>query len=354
MPMLPLAFLLLVQAAAAEAPVFKAELKDVPAQGKTGPMVFCEGTTNLPDGALIDAHLYYDHIYEGRAIAKEVVTVKGGKFSMDFMPFPKSKKNMAGKYVVDLRFTKALQNQAFAGVADGRGRGEARIGTEDQARAEAAAIRAQLAGEVQAVVALGDQVKAKIQELKGKPADDWKPLLKEWVAKSNEIQVRADPTKVREYAVLHLDGIATSGLEGLAGTLNASAKCASAGLLEEAREGLTRLRQTGEYWIDDISAPRLTSPQELLKHIESARKLLKDALANPDGNPLPARRKFLEMNALLQKSLPEDYQPIVLEIGTLAADFFTALADKEPSARELHGKLDKSLEKIAVPLYPPK
>jgi hypothetical protein len=127
--MLTIAFLLLAQATAAETPVFKAEIQDVAPTGKTGPSVSCEGTTNLPDGALIDAFLYFDHIYEGRAVSKSVATAKGGKFSMDFRPFPHSKKNMAGKYIAVFRFNQALQNQAFVGFADGNGKTETQFGT---------------------------------------------------------------------------------------------------------------------------------------------------------------------------------------------------------------------------------
>ena len=348
--MLTIAFLLLAQAAAAEAPVFKAELQDVAPQGKTGPSVSCEGTTNLPDGALIDASLYFDHIYEGRAVAKSVATAKGGKFTMDFRPFPNSKKNMAGKYIAVFRFNQALQNQAFGGFADGTGKTETQFGTPQEFEAEAAAVRAKLAGEIQALVAIGDQVRAKMKELKGKPAEEWKPLVDAWVKESVQSQVRADPARVREYYVLRLDGIATSGMEGLAGTLAASARCAAGGRFEEAHEGLTRLRQTGEYWTSEISSPKLTDPRDVFKLIESARKLLSETLANTDAPPLPARRKFVEMNALLQKSLPEDFQPLILEVGTLAADFFRALSDKEPNLRELHAKLDKALEKLVAAL----
>src|SRR6185295_19611795 len=45
------------QAAAPEAPVIKAELKDVPAQGKGKPSLLCEGTSNLPDGAYLNAYI---------------------------------------------------------------------------------------------------------------------------------------------------------------------------------------------------------------------------------------------------------------------------------------------------------
>jgi len=352
--MLSIAFLLLAQAAAAESPVFKAELKDVASQGKAGPSFTCEGTTNLPDGALIDAYLYYDLVYEGRAISKGVATIKGGQFSVDFRPFARSAKNMAGKYIVVFRFNQALQNRAFSGVADGKGQVETRFGTVQEAEADAAAVREKLAGEIRALVALGDQVKAKIQELKGKPAEEWQPLLKEWTHQAVQCQVRTDPARVREYYVLHLDAIATSGMEGLAGTLNASARCAASGRNDEAAEGLTRLRQTGEYWTSEIASPRLTDPRDIARLIDSARKLVADSAANADTAPLPARRKFLEAIALLQKSLPEDFQPVVLEIGTLAADYFRALSDKEPTLRELQSKLDKALEKLAASLGAPK
>src|SRR5690242_19672856 len=113
-----------------------------------------------------------------------------------------------------------------------------------------------------------------MKELKGKPAEDWQPLIKDWVQQSVQCQVRADPARVREYYVLRLDAIATSGLEGLAGTLSASARCAAAGRADEAHEGLTRLRQTGEYWTSEIASPRLTDPRDVAKLIDSARKLV--------------------------------------------------------------------------------
>ena len=92
----------------------------------------------------------------------------------------------------------------------------------------------------------------------------------------------------------------------------------------------------------------------MLKVIDSARKLAAESLAKADVDPLPAQRKFVEMNALLQKSLPEELQPQVLEIGTAATEFFRAVSDKEPTARELHAKLDKTLEKLAGSLGPRK
>lgn len=350
--MLTVAFLLLAQAAAADAPVLKGDLKDVPAQGKTGPALQLDVATNLPDGALVDVSVYYDRVNEGREISKFVATVKGGKFSQDFQPFPSSTKNLAGRYVALLRFNTALQNIAIGGFADSRSEIQVRIGTPGEFEVEAKAFRARLSADLQEIVALGDQVKAKIDALKGKPAEEWKPLLKEWTEKAVQIQARA--LKVPEYNVLGLDLIANSGLENLTGILNSAARTAAAGQGVVALEGLTRLRQTAEYWMGEINTPRLHSPVEIVQLIDAARKLIGDALRRPDGPVLPLRRKFVEMNAVLQKSLPEDFQPLVLEIGTRAAAFFNAVSDKEPNAKDLHAELDKTLEKLAAPLRPVK
>lgn len=345
--MLQLAFLLLTQAAAGEVPVLKAELREIPAPGKGKPTILCEGTTNLPDGAFLQADLYYNVVDEGRAIDKPSITVQGGKFVQEFQPFPK--KIFPGRYIVRLRFNPALQG-AVRGFTDGKSDVAFRVGNEADFNREAAFFRGQLAGELQAVVGLGEELKGKIKVLNGKPASEWTDLLKGWERRSHEIMQRCDPRRVPEYNVLKIDHPATTGMENLVGILNSAAKYAAGGRSTEALEGITVLRQTAEYLIGEMNAPKLTTAAQVVELIDSARKLLQDAAAKPDQPVLPARRKFLEMNALLQKSLPEDLQPMALEIGGCAARFFTALADKEPNVKELHAELEKTLEKLAGPL----
>jgi hypothetical protein len=338
---------------AAPAPEIKGELREVPPQGNAAPSFVCTGTTALPEGALLNAYLYYDRVDEGRELAKDTTTVKGGKFSQDFSPFAKSKKNLAGRYVARFRFSPEFQNQRMDFAA-------AKVdivlqhGTTQEVERETKEIREQLAGEIRAYAAMCDEVKAKIQELKGKPADAWQALLKGWSEKSTEIQRRAYPGRIPEYRVLNLDQIADAGLENLGNILLSAAKHASVGEAETAREGLTRLRQTTDYLIDEIASPRLVEPAQILALIESARKLLKDALGRPDDPVLPTRRKFVEMNALLQKSLPEDVQSTVLEIGTRAVSFFNALADKQPDVKELHKELEETFERLLAALRRPK
>jgi hypothetical protein len=336
---------------AAQTPEIKGELRDVPPQGTASPSFLCEGTTNLPDGAFLNAYLYYDRVNEGREIAKETTTVKGGKFVQDFTAFPKSKKNLAGRYVARLRFSPDFQAQRIDMPA-------AKVdivlqhGTPQDVERETKALRDQLAGEIRTYAAMGDEVKAKIVELKDKPADAWPALVKAWAAKSSEIQRRS--YNVPEYRVLNLDQVADGGLENLGGILISAAKHAAAGEGDVAREGLTRLRQTVDYLVDEIATPKLTEPGQILALIDSARKLLKDALAKPNDPVLPARRKFVEMNALLQKSLPEEVQSTVLEIGTRAVSFFNALADKQADVKELHKELDDTFERLLAALRRPK
>jgi len=347
------AFLFLAQAAAAdEAPVLKVDVKDVPAQGQGKPIILCEGTTNLPTGARLEGYLFYDRMDEGPVLARTNATVKDGKLAMEFQPY--QKKNFPGKYVARLVYNPALQLQNFAGFRDTVVNLPFRFGDEADFQREAKVFRGQLAAELQAMVAMGEQVKTQIDKLEGKPAADWAPFIKEWQEKSHEIMVRADPHKTQEYYALNIDHPASTGLENLSGILISAAKYAAAGRGKEAIEGITVLRTVAENLIGEMNAPRLTTPGQVVDLIDAAKALTREALAKSGQPLLLLRRKFLEMNALLQKSMPEEVQGNVLEISTRAAAFFNALSDKEPNVKELQAELEKSLEKLAAPLRPPK
>ena len=350
--MLHLAFLLLAQAAADEAPVLKTEIKDVAAEGDGRPSILCEGTTNLPKGARIEVYLFYGRLDDGPVIARQSFTVGDGKFSYPIQPY--KKKNLPGKYGLRLVYNPELQDQRFVGFKMGVVDLPFKLGTEADFEREAKVFRAQLAAELQAMVDLGEELKTQIDKLKGKPAADWAPLQKKWMEQGHEIMKRADPHQNQEYNALNIDHAATTGLENLAGILNSAARYAAAGRDKEALEGVTVLRQTATYLIGEMNAPKLTSAGQVVDVVDAAKKLIKDVLANPDPPLLPRRRKFLEMNQLLQKSLPEDVQPVILEIGKASSAFFHAVEDKDPNAKELHAELEKALEKIAAPLRPPK
>lgn len=330
----------------------KAEIRDLPAEGKKQASIACDGSANLPNGAYLHVYLYFDRINEGRPIAKDTAVVKAGKFSLDFPAFPK--RNLPGRYIAVLLFNPDLQDMAIPGFKLTRVEVSTRFGTEADFERESKAIRAQLIADLRAFVALGNEVKAKMDELKGKPAEDWKPFLAAWAEKGRELQIRADPRQVPEYNVLNIDLVATSGMENLAGILNSAAGCAANAKNTEALEGLTVLHQTAEYWAGEISSPKLSDPRELLALIEDARKVARDAAGRPDAPTLPARRRLIEICTVLQKSFPEELQPGVQEVNTRATAFFTALADKDAAAKSLLAELDQALDKLAAPIRPPK
>lgn len=350
--MLHVAFLFLAQAAAGEAPVLKTQVKDVAAEGDGRPSILCEGTTNLPSGARIELYLFYGRLDDGPVIARQSFTVQDGKFSHAIQVY--KKKNFPGKYSLRLVYNPELQDQRFVGFKMGVFELPFRFGTEADFEREAKIFRSQLAAELQSMVDLGEELKTQIDKLQGKPASEWAPLQKKWMEQSHEIMKRADPHANQEYNALTIDHPASTGLENLSGILNSAARYAAAGRGKEALEGVTVLRQTAQYLIGEMNAPKLTSAGQVLDVVDAAKKLIREVLSKPDQPVLPARRKFLEMNQLLQKSLPEEVQPVILEIGNAAAAFFNAAADKEPNVKELHAELEKALEKIAAPLRPPK
>ena len=147
--------------------------------------------------------------------------------------------------------------------------------------------------------------------------------------------------------MLGLDAVADPGIENLCAIFMSAARAASLGQAESAIEGLTRLQQTIVYWVSEIAAPRLTDPAQILALIEKVRALLRDALKTPDTPVLPLRRKFMEMNSLLDKSIPPDFHVAVLDLESRSVGYFNALADKLEGTQDLQQGMDRALEKLA-------
>jgi hypothetical protein len=343
--MLHVGTLLLALAAAQDTLTIKGSLRELPAEGRSGPALSCEGTANLPDGVILTAYLYYDKVADGRELFRAFSTVKGGAFSQDYPVY--SRKNFPGRYVARFIYDPSLQNLGAPDFPRTAVDIALQIGGADDVARESKAVREQLAGELRAMIALGTQVKAKLDELKGKPASDWEPLIAAWRDESNRIQQRADPRQVREYKVLRLESVADVGLEDLSGILLGSARCAAGGDRNTCLEGLTRLNQTAEKWISDIAGPKLTDPGQMAALVDEGRALLRSVADHPDEPVLPSRRKFLEMTELLDKSVPGDFHETVLDIGSRAAAFFIAAADKSAEVKTLHADLDAALQRFA-------
>ncbi len=350
--MLHVAFLILASTALQQAPRIAVVIKEGPAKEGKAPPFICEGTTNLPDGAQLKVALFYDRVVLGRGLINEFTPVKGGKFSYESVVFPT--RNLPGTYIVQILFDPELQNLNVSGFPLAKTEAKYQIGTPADAERALKAVRERLCDDIRGMIGVCDKLKAKATELRGKKDDPaWPPLLHEAEEKLHAIQKGAQLDAVPEYGLLNFDGVVTTGFENLVGTLMAAAQFALKGDTETAFEGFTRFRQTAEYYISEISSPKLTEPREIVALIESGRKLLKECLDRPDDVPA-ARRKFIEMTALLRKSLSEEEEAAILAMGGQAADFFHAVADRKPEAKTLFAELDKALEALAAPLRSPK
>jgi hypothetical protein len=339
---------LLLALAAQDPLTIKGSLKEIPAEGKAAPALLCEGTANLPNGAVLVAYLYYDKVSEGGELFRDFATVRAGAFTQEYPVF--AKKNFPGKYLARFIYDPELQNLAASDFPRTVVDLTLQIGGPDDVARESKAFREQLAGEIRSIMAVGQEVKLKLEELKDKPASAWEPLIAAWRDETTRIRIRVDPRKTREYVILRLGSIADDGLEDLEKILLSAARCAAAGKHALCLEGLTRLNQTAEKWIGDISSPRLTDMTQIIALIEEGRALLLKVAESPDQPVLPTRRKFLEMIGLLDRSVPDTFHEVVLGINDRASTFFAAAADKSTDLKTAHQDLDGLLRRFAETL----
>lgn len=343
--MLQVVTLLLTLAAVQEPLVLKGELKEVPAQGKDGPSLLCEGTANLPNGADLVAHLYYGRVDPGRELFKDTTLVKGGKFSQEFPIF--AKRNFPGTYTVRLIYDPVLQGLGAADFPRTKVDVLLQVGGATDIDRESKTVRDELIGEIRGLIAIADQIKLKLEEMKEKPKEERQVPFNAWNEQTLELRKRVDPRKHPEYYILRLDVLANSGIEELVNILMASARCFVLSQHENTVEGLTRLRQQCEYWIGEIATPRLTDPSTMVSSVEECRAIARKLLDSPDAPVLPARRRFLELTAILDKSIPADFHEVILGITSRAAAFFNAVSDKSADTKKLHADLDGLLERFA-------
>ncbi|MBV8879649.1 MAG: hypothetical protein JO332_06795, partial [Planctomycetaceae bacterium] len=206
--MLHVVTLLLSLAAAQEPLTIKGELKDIPAQGKDGPCLSCQGTANLPNGAVLVAYLYYDKVVSGRELFKDTPIVKNGKFSQDFAIY--ATRTFPGPYLARIVYDPVLQNLGGDEYPRTVVDMTLQVGTAQDVDREGKAIRDRLSGELRALMAMADQMKAKLDEYREKPQADREALQKTWHQESIEIRSRVAPRKNPEYFILRLDLLADS------------------------------------------------------------------------------------------------------------------------------------------------
>lgn len=352
--MLQVASLLLLALAAGPAEgkqdtlALTAELKDVPAQGKDGPRFQLEGTTNLGNGAVLVAYLYYEKIDTGREIYKDTPLVKNGKFSQDFPVF--RTRTFPGTYFARVIYEPNLQNLGGADFPRGVFDFKLQIGDGKDVDREGKGVRDLLVAEIRALLAVADEMKAKFDEMKSKTPADRDEQLRVWRERASQIRERANPRKNPELYLLRLDVIADAGFEDQINLLMACGRAFVLQQRESMNEGFTRLKQACDVYIGDIAYPRLTDFTQMAGSVDECRALLRKLIDNPDQPVLPVRRRFIELTALLDKSVPVDYREVILGAISRGAALFNAVSDKTPDARQLHADLDGLLERFAATL----
>lgn len=323
----------------------RGELKEVPAQGTSGPSLLCEGTANLPNGVNLVAHLYYGKPVEGRELFRDSAIVKGGKFSQEFPVF--SKKNFPGPYVARLVYDQVLQDLSAPNYPRTVVEFTLQIGGPADIDREGQAVRDQVIGEIRALQAIGDEVRAKLDEMKDKPEADRQAVYNAWHERSLEIRKHVDARKHPEYFILKLDLLADTGMEDLTTILMSSARCFVLNQRDNMVEGLTRLRQSCEYWIGEVGRARVQDFGKLVETLEECRTIARTLAEKPDGPIAPARRRFLELIAGVDRSVPPDFHETVLSITDRGTSFFNAVADKSSDVKTIHAELDRLLNRLA-------
>lgn len=326
----------------------KGELKDVPPQGTSGPLVSCEGTTNLPNGVSLLAQLYYGKPVPGKELFSTSTTVKAGRIVQDFPVF--SRRNFPGKYIARLTYDPVLQGLEAPDYPRTTVELVLQIGGPQDVDREGKAVRDDMIGEIRGLIAIADEIKAKLDEMQGKPQADREIPYKAWYERTSDVRKRLDPRKHPEYYILRLDLMADTAIEDLTGILMSSARCFVLGQRENMVEGLTRLRQGCEYWIGEIGNARILDVGKLADSVEECRSIAKKLIANAAEPVLPARRRFLELVAELDKSAPPDFHDLLLAVTDRATAFFTAVSDKAPEAPKLQEELDRLLARLAETL----
>ena len=139
-------------------------------------------------------------------------------------------------------------------------------------------------------------------------------------------------------------------MEDLTSILMSAARCFVRDQRDTMIEGLTRLRQSCEYWAGEIGRAKVQDVAKLAEKVEQCRAIARKLVDNPDEPVLPARRAILEIVGSLDKSAPVEYHELFLSVTDRAASFFTAVSDKSPDVKTIHADLDRSLERLAATL----
>jgi hypothetical protein len=307
-----------------------AELKELPGDAKKPPTLVVEGTTDLPDGAILKLNVYFGPVRPGEETARGLVQAKDGKYSKDFQLFGPREKNVSGTYHLRVHFDPNLQPAKLQSLPAVQAEAKLEVGDALTREKEHAAIRKRLADDVRAIHAIGGEVQAKFAEAKGKPDPKaWAALQDGWRERILAVEKRAGLTP--EYRHLGLYAIADAGLENLREIVLKLAACAARGEAGPLEEGKIILDRAAQLLIGELTAQSL-SPRQLRERVEEARKIATDALGLSGDALAGARRQYVALTLSLGQQLGEKHHDTLGAMADAGRRMFDAIEEKKADA----------------------
>ncbi len=351
--MMTSAVLLIVLAIHGCGDTLAAELKELPGDAKKPPLLVVEGTTDLPDGAILKINLYFGAVRPGEEKARGLVQVKDGKFNKDFQLFGPRERNVAGTYHLRVHFDPNLQPVKLQSLPARQAEARLEVGDSLAREKEHAAIRKQLADEIRAIQAIGGEIQARFAEAKGKPDPKaWAALQEGW--KSRVLAIERRVGLVPEYRHLGHFMIADAGLENLRDIVLDLAACGLKGQAAQMEEGRTVLDRAAQALLGELTASSL-SPRQLRERVEEARKIVTDAPALPADAVPGARGKFVGLTLSLGQHLGEKHHDLLGAMADAGKRLFDALEEKKADqAKSVQAELLRTTEKLLEGLQDPK
>ena len=330
-----------------------AEIKELPGDAKKPPTIVVEGTTDLPDGAILKLNLYFGPVRPGEETARGLVQAKDGKFGKDFHLFGPRERNVAGTYHLRVHFDPNLQPQKLQSLPARQADAKLEVGDTLAREKEHAAIRKQLADDVRAIHAIAGEIQAKFAEAKGKPDPKaWAPLLEGWKGRLTAIEKKAALSP--EYRHLGLYAIADAGLENLREIVLNLADCAGKGQAAPLEEGRTVLDRAVQLLIGELTAQSL-SPRQLRERVEEVRKVATDAPGLSADALAGARRQYVGLTLSLGQQLGEKHHDVLGAMAEAGRRMFDALEEKKPdAAKAAQADVLKNAEQLLQGIQDPK
>ncbi len=225
-------FLLLAVSASAQIPTeysLEATLEESRNEKTGQPVFLCSGTTNLHDGTILSAYLYYGKVTPGRDLRYAAVKVKEGAF-LGTLPLYKDK-TLSGTYLLHLRFNPYLQQRKIRQlmgeqVREYQTRVTLQIGDEEAYRADGKRVRKVLAGQIDILWKTGQDLRALLLE---EPIREvWQGYVKMWEKRIREcVKACYD---IPEYKALGIDDISERAMDDMSEALHKLIRAAGAHL----------------------------------------------------------------------------------------------------------------------------